>query len=65
MNASLCWGAIFDISKEESRLREIELEAAAPEFWNNAEKAQAILKERSDITGKIDKVSSLQSGIAK
>ena len=42
-------------SKEEisARIAEIEAQMAAPEFWNNKEKAQTVLKEYQDLKAKL------------
>jgi len=41
----LC-GAIFDPEQNRARLKSLEERIAAPNFWNNQDEAQAILKER-------------------
>ena len=39
-------GAIFDPEQNRARLKSLEERIAAPNFWNNQDEAQAILKER-------------------
>jgi peptide chain release factor 2 len=38
-------GGIFDVDGKRKRVAELEQKAAAPEFWNDQEAAQALLKE--------------------
>ena len=40
-------GGVFDVAALEKELKELDELAAAPDFWNNAEKAQTILRQRS------------------
>jgi len=49
-NASTVSGGIFDVAEREARIAELDGRAAAPDFWNDAEKAQSILKERSELS---------------
>ena len=42
-------GGIFDVSGKEARAAELEEQALANEFWQDQEKAQAILKERATL----------------
>ncbi len=42
------FGGVFDIPAKQARLSEIEHLAQKPDFWNDREKAQVILKEKSD-----------------
>jgi peptide chain release factor 2 len=42
-------GGIFDVAEREKRIAELEARAAAPDFWNDSEQAQRVLKERSEI----------------
>ena len=58
------WGVIFDLAKKKSRLEEIEQEAASPDFWNDNEKAQQVLKERADISAIFERAGNLQANLA-
>jgi len=40
-------GGIFDVDKKRARIEELNLKAAAGDFWNDNEGAQEVLKERS------------------
>jgi peptide chain release factor 2 len=42
-------GGIFDIARKEARIASIEHDASQPDFWNEQQKAQAILKEKSQL----------------
>lgn len=57
------WGAIFDLPKKLSRLQELQVETSRPEFWNDADRAQALSKEQSELTAQIDKLQSLMRSI--
>ncbi|MCI0514187.1 peptide chain release factor 2 [candidate division KSB1 bacterium] len=38
-------GSVFEISRKKNELNRLELDAQAPNFWNDRERAQSILKE--------------------
>jgi len=44
-------GGIFDIAGKKERIAEIETMSAAPNFWNDNEKAQTVLKEMNQLQG--------------
>ena len=46
-------GGIFDVSGKEARAAELEEQTLANEFWQDQEKAQAVLKERATLLGSI------------
>jgi len=48
-NASTRSGGIFDVAVREERIAALDAQAAAPDFWNNTEQAQKILKERAEV----------------
>ncbi len=48
-----CSGVIFDLSRDELRLQEIEKQIAEPTFWDKPQANQKILKERSAIQNRI------------
>jgi peptide chain release factor 2 len=45
-------GGLFDIDSKREAVRELEAAIAAPDFWNDGEKAQKLLKERTAV-GKV------------
>jgi peptide chain release factor 2 len=47
-------GGIFDIAGREALLAKLDAAAAAPDFWNDNEKAQATLKERAQLAAPLE-----------
>jgi len=41
------YGGIFDVDAKRERVQELEADIADPDFWNQGEKAQELLKERT------------------
>ncbi|MCB0360457.1 MAG: PCRF domain-containing protein, partial [Bdellovibrionales bacterium] len=41
---------MFDVANKRGRLQELDQEASSPDFWNDPEKAQAVLQQRSELT---------------
>jgi peptide chain release factor 2 len=61
----LC-GAIFDAPQHRERLKSLEARVADPNFWNNQEAAQAVLRDRKraeDQVGADDKLASRSEDI--
>jgi peptide chain release factor 2 len=50
---SYCGGG-FDVDGKQKRVEELNKVTSQPEFWNDAEKAQGILKEQAALKGVID-----------
>lgn len=50
---SFC-GGVFDLDGKQKRVSELNQITSQPEFWNDGEKAQSILKEQSSLRGIID-----------
>ena len=46
-------GGTFDVAQREQRIAELDAQAAAPNFWNDGEQAQRVLKERADLAAPI------------
>jgi peptide chain release factor 2 len=60
------FGVIFDASQNRERLKALEARIAKPEFWNNPEEAQAVLRDRKRAEEQIaadEKLASLSSDI--
>jgi peptide chain release factor 2 len=55
----MCWEVFFDLAKEKSRLSEIENISSQADFWNDADKARLVSKERAELQTKIDTVAAL------
>jgi len=47
-------GGVFDVDGKQKRVEELNKVTSQPEFWNDAEKAQSILKEQAALKGVID-----------
>jgi peptide chain release factor 2 len=56
----LC-GAIFDAANARKQLASLEEKVGAPDFWNDQEKAQAILQERKSLEDRANAESSLDT----
>lgn len=48
------WGAFFDISTKQKRLKDLEIITSDAEFWENPDDAQTVLKERSRLSTQVD-----------
>ncbi len=60
----MCLGGIFDYDLKKERLAEVELELAEPSVWENAERAQALGRERSSLEAVVKTIDDLDSGVA-
>jgi peptide chain release factor 2 len=47
-------GGIFDIDGKKKRIAELDEQAGAPDFWNVADKAQAVLREQARFKSAVD-----------
>lgn len=59
-------GAIFDVAENQARLKTLEGKISEPNFWNNQEEAQSILRERKRAEDQIaaaGKIESMQGDI--
>ena len=56
-------GGIFDLDQKRARLEEIDVISGAPDFWDDAEKAQMIMQERGDVFDVLDKLKNLNASI--
>ncbi len=61
---STCSGGDFDWDPALKRLDELDAKAEAPDFWDRAEQAQALMRERNRLAAQIDAVRQLQSSLA-
>ena len=53
------FGGIFDYSKLRLRLTELEEQMTASDFWNNKERAQAIIDETTEVRSKVTPLAAL------
>jgi peptide chain release factor 2 len=58
-------GGIFDVAGKEARLATIEREMGAPEFWDDAKRAQGLIRERNDLTRLVGRSAELQTELAE
>lgn len=56
----MAWGGIFDLDAKRKRISELNEEASKENFWNDNEKAQAVLKERAGIENVVDSFTALE-----
>ena len=61
-NGSTSSGGIFDVARLSERLSELDELASREDLWNNAEKAQTLLRERSAVQSKLGGLSKLREG---
>ena len=59
----MCLGGIFDYVGKQERLVEVERELEQPDVWNDAERAQALGKERSLLEGVVNTIDTMDSGL--
>ena len=57
-------GGFFDVPARREELNTIEHQASAPDFWNDQEKAQKLLQQRSRLEQKIQRQELFESKIA-
>ena len=50
-------GGIFDVPSVEARLSELEALVASPDLWDDNNRAQGLLKERTDLQARLESVS--------
>lgn len=62
MSSCYC-GGIFDWDVALKRLEDLNAQSEDPDLWNDQEKAQAIMKERTRLEGKIKEVQDIQTAL--
>ncbi|HEV3481409.1 MAG TPA: peptide chain release factor 2 [Candidatus Acidoferrales bacterium] len=60
-NASGSCGAIFDAESARKQIAELEVKINAPDFWQDQEKAQALLQQRKQLEDRANGESTLES----
>src|SRR5690606_27925175 len=63
-SASTCSGGIFDFDSKQERLTEVELELGDPKVWDKPEHAQALGRERSELSRIVNTILSLDQQFA-
>jgi peptide chain release factor 2 len=64
MRAPARSGGTFDYEEKKNRLKEVELELADPDVWNDTEKASALGRERAGLELVVNTLDALGEGIA-
>lgn len=57
------WGGIFDLDEKKKRIEVLDLLSSGPDFWSNAEEAQKISRERSELFDLVERHRKLGSKI--
>ncbi len=57
------WGGIFDLETKKDRVLELDRVTGDPSFWNDAEKAQKVSRERAELANLIEKATKLSGKI--
>ncbi len=60
----MCLGGIFDYAIKKERLAEVELELGEPGVWEDAARAQALGRERSQLETVVHTIDKLDQGVA-
>lgn len=63
-NVSLNSGGFFDVPAKREQLDTLEAQASAPDFWNDQEAAQGVLRQRSSLERIVIRQEKLESSIA-
>src|SRR5262249_16136195 len=61
---SLSSGGVFDWDQAQVRFDELNALVEAPNFWNDPEKAQKLMRERNKLASAIDNIKSLERDLA-
>lgn len=64
MRGSPCSGGIFDWDKALATLEDLNRQAEDPDLWNNPEKAQGVMRERTALDKKINIVRGIENQLA-
>ncbi|MDQ3800973.1 MAG: peptide chain release factor 2 [Acidobacteriota bacterium] len=57
-------GGFFDAPRKRAELEKLEAEISAPDFWNDQEKAQKVVRERSRVERAIRRQEAFETGIS-
>ena len=56
---STTYGGIFDVPAKEARLAALDAEMAAPSFWDDARRAQGLIRERNELSRLVTRAGEL------
>jgi len=57
-------GGFFDAPAKRARLQKLETQIGAPDFWNNSEKAQKVVQERSRLERALQRQGNFETGVS-
>jgi peptide chain release factor 2 len=57
-------GGFFDAPAKQKELEKLESQISAPDFWNDSEKAQKIVQQRSRIEKALERQKNFETGVA-
>lgn len=58
------WEAFFDLAQKQRQLEELEHTASAPNFWDDTDRAQTVLKSRAELESQITQTRRLFQDLA-
>ena len=64
MSVSTSCAGIFDLDDKRARIAELERMSAEPDFWNDAARAQALMRERTGLGESVDLIDDLSGELA-
>lgn len=59
------FGGIFDLAQKQARVDELDALGAAPDFWDDADRAQALMKERGECADLVATFNSQEEALAE
>lgn len=57
-------GGFFDAPKKRAELEKLEVQISAPDFWNDSEKAQKIVQQRSRLEKSLEQQENFESSVS-
>ncbi len=57
-------GGFFDAPQKRARLEKLETQIGAPDFWNESEKAQKVVQERSRLERALQRQETFETGVS-
>ena len=57
-------GGFFDAPRKQKELKDLEAQISQPDFWNDSEKAQKIVQQRSRIEKALDQQKGFETGVS-